>query len=606
MSSLSELKSCAVCFNDFDMNNHLPRTLPCAHTFCHSCLVAIKNQNQQKKCPTCNSKIARNINIDSLPRNLTIISLMDIKIENSHTESKEVESKEVEEILVISSPEELIRNRIRIMKALEESIENPIFIVNFQLMSRLQILMNVLNKVIQDLINNKMFDKAQEVTRTFQKLKDILKLCSIVHEPQTRQLLENFQGNQVPNFISEHNRIIQSFMSEARELSKQFDHVTKSKMNQKEFDGEFGAINLGMLHKTLEDHVSNAEITIGTKLSTIDTNDFPKDPRNFDEKFLWANIIKDINLFDLPAETVASIISIWWGQSIPEGTNIAESLSNASFLKSIDLLSSNLLHRRNHGETLVNFHKNDNISIADLLHVFPCAEVEKALKISTKDFKKQGVSLSSMKEQSKTIPVNQMKNLLETYSIKELLQSNFPVKDILRKYPGTSMKDFVDNGYELEELRDAGFSAMQMRQCGVKLQRLIGLDYSLKEIKAIAPGWLWGGAASFKLEEFVAVGCRIDELLRAGFTISQLKSHFTCEQMRAAGVTLDEVLNIFKREDLILGGYSGAEIDQAKREIEERNQKIVQGVVMAAVVLAAAANAAEEQRKERERRKDDR
>ena len=34
-------------------------------------------------------------------------------------------------------------------------------------MSRLQILMDVLNKVIVDLISNKMFDKANEMTSSF-------------------------------------------------------------------------------------------------------------------------------------------------------------------------------------------------------------------------------------------------------------------------------------------------------------------------------------------------------------------------------------------------------------------------------------------------------
>ena len=36
--------------------------------------------------------------------------------------------------------------------------------------------MDVLNKIIVDLISNKMFDKANELTSSFQKLKD-LQLC---------------------------------------------------------------------------------------------------------------------------------------------------------------------------------------------------------------------------------------------------------------------------------------------------------------------------------------------------------------------------------------------------------------------------------------------
>ena len=60
-------------------------------------------------------------------------------------------------------------------------------------------------------------------------------------------------------------------------------------MDQKEFDGELGAINLGMLRKTLEDNISNA-----TKLSTISTNDFPKDPRNFFDPHLLSSFYLSI------------------------------------------------------------------------------------------------------------------------------------------------------------------------------------------------------------------------------------------------------------------------------------------------------------------------
>ena len=205
-----------------------------------------------------------------------------------------------------------------------------------------------------------------------------------------------------------------------------------------------------------------------------------------------------------------------------------------------------------------------------------------------------------MKDQANMLSVQQMTNLVETYTLKELLESNFPAKDILRKHPGASIKLFLDNEYGLTDLRYAGFSAMSMRQCGVKLERLIGLGYSLKEIKAIAPGWLWGGAQSFKLEEFVAEECSIDELLSAGFTINQLKLHFTCEQMRNSQVTVAKVLNNFNREELLLGGYTSDEIDQANREIQERNEQLLKGIVAVGVAVALALKAAEEGKKRHE------
>eukprot|EP00743_Colponemidia_sp_Colp-15_P012906 GILK01014831.1.p1 GENE.GILK01014831.1~~GILK01014831.1.p1 ORF type:complete len:250 (+),score=6.75 GILK01014831.1:125-874(+) len=40
---MTDLESCAICFEDYDSSSHIPKRLPCGHVFCVSCLLRINN-----------------------------------------------------------------------------------------------------------------------------------------------------------------------------------------------------------------------------------------------------------------------------------------------------------------------------------------------------------------------------------------------------------------------------------------------------------------------------------------------------------------------------------------------------------------------------------
>eukprot|EP00742_Colponemidia_sp_Colp-10_P012598 GILJ01014173.1.p1 GENE.GILJ01014173.1~~GILJ01014173.1.p1 ORF type:complete len:273 (-),score=15.67 GILJ01014173.1:189-983(-) len=40
---MTDLESCAICFEDYDSSSHLPKRLPCGHVFCVSCLLRVNN-----------------------------------------------------------------------------------------------------------------------------------------------------------------------------------------------------------------------------------------------------------------------------------------------------------------------------------------------------------------------------------------------------------------------------------------------------------------------------------------------------------------------------------------------------------------------------------
>ncbi len=54
MASSSEVRDCHVCFEQFSLDTHIPRLLPCSHTVCHPCIERLIGQNRRLiKCPEC-------------------------------------------------------------------------------------------------------------------------------------------------------------------------------------------------------------------------------------------------------------------------------------------------------------------------------------------------------------------------------------------------------------------------------------------------------------------------------------------------------------------------------------------------------------------------
>ena len=59
VSGILDRVSCRVCMEPFDNNTHVPKLLPCQHTFCNSCLCELINNSfdlDTIECPVCRSK----------------------------------------------------------------------------------------------------------------------------------------------------------------------------------------------------------------------------------------------------------------------------------------------------------------------------------------------------------------------------------------------------------------------------------------------------------------------------------------------------------------------------------------------------------------------
>lgn len=75
-TSMQNSISCSLCFEHYDSTSHLPKILPCQHTFCLQCVVQFSCENKSFSCPICRSKIARpKRGMSALMTNLTVRDL---------------------------------------------------------------------------------------------------------------------------------------------------------------------------------------------------------------------------------------------------------------------------------------------------------------------------------------------------------------------------------------------------------------------------------------------------------------------------------------------------------------------------------------------------
>ena len=72
-SGLLDRVSCGVCMEQYNNNTHVPKLLPCQHTFCQSCLTSIGAGTVDIICPECRKK-------HKVPRNgfTTIRAILDV------------------------------------------------------------------------------------------------------------------------------------------------------------------------------------------------------------------------------------------------------------------------------------------------------------------------------------------------------------------------------------------------------------------------------------------------------------------------------------------------------------------------------------------------
>ncbi|XP_036072043.1 E3 ubiquitin-protein ligase RNF186-like [Oryzias melastigma] len=91
-SSVPEEFECKVCFNDFDLDRHLPKLLGCSHTFCRECLEklhSLEGSGWRVGCPVCRYRTpVREYLIQNLPDNVSLTDSFPFKNHQNASEEQ--------------------------------------------------------------------------------------------------------------------------------------------------------------------------------------------------------------------------------------------------------------------------------------------------------------------------------------------------------------------------------------------------------------------------------------------------------------------------------------------------------------------------------------
>lgn len=85
---LEDLLECAICLERLDERS---RVLPCQHTFCIKCLGIMVQTKGHLQCPECRTDFQQ-LNINSLPRNVLLVRILEGLKNNNGQRSKESEN----------------------------------------------------------------------------------------------------------------------------------------------------------------------------------------------------------------------------------------------------------------------------------------------------------------------------------------------------------------------------------------------------------------------------------------------------------------------------------------------------------------------------------
>lgn len=93
LSEIETMCECSICYHSYDDKCHVPRVLPCQHTFCTECLTK-HCRRRRLKCPLCNQDHnIKNESVEKLPKDYTRCNLKDLMETLSKSLCKECQNQ---------------------------------------------------------------------------------------------------------------------------------------------------------------------------------------------------------------------------------------------------------------------------------------------------------------------------------------------------------------------------------------------------------------------------------------------------------------------------------------------------------------------------------
>src|SRR5688572_18517334 len=80
-----QVLSCQVCFIEYDLAEHLPRSAPCGHTICSNCIKDMLQRKDIFACPLDRKVLPRSSSgLDAFPVNFSLREIVEQKLKDSH------------------------------------------------------------------------------------------------------------------------------------------------------------------------------------------------------------------------------------------------------------------------------------------------------------------------------------------------------------------------------------------------------------------------------------------------------------------------------------------------------------------------------------------
>ena len=211
--------------------------------------------------------------------------------------------------------------------------------------------------------------------------------------------------------------------------------------------------------------------------------------------------------------------------------------------------------------------KAAGFTAADLKAAGFTASDLKAAGFSDADLKKAGFTPEQIKEADNAAKVCNVENLKK--------QREAGVSALEMKNNGCSLAALKAAGYTAGELRAAGFSAKQLKDAGFSAKQLKAAGFSANDLKAAGFSAKQLKDAGFSAKQLKAAGFSAKDLKDAGFSAKALKNAgfsaaalknagYSAGQLREAGYTPKQLKDAgFSAKQLRAGGFSAADLASA-------------------------------------------
>ncbi|EAR92095.1 kelch motif protein (macronuclear) [Tetrahymena thermophila SB210] len=271
---------CPMCYILYDEKKHIPRNLPCGHTFCELCLQQILQPKGFIECPSCRKKLSPDVRPESLSKNFIALDLAlkqhqlqsKLQLCDTHQEFQLFFCEDCQEHLCTQCiinhsghkfvkqehSVSLLKERLQkakdqlndIMDTVNSAIQNATEIKTYQekyLKEQLQLIDSEFDSLIEK-INQKRESFKKEYSHIYMEYIQSLELDIVLHQSVSDQFIANSNTIQETEKLLEQTKVIKNdqLVNKISEIEDQIKkQIKESTISQEKQEFEIPSIVFG-------------------------------------------------------------------------------------------------------------------------------------------------------------------------------------------------------------------------------------------------------------------------------------------------------------------------------------------------------------------------